>query len=107
MSALRKPAPSLFAHARRILTATIFLPGLPSVDPVELPTWEQLKMRLADMAAGRRLTFMPGRCDYPDFDTFWGITVRIEGGDYLCAIADRWYDEVDMVRALAEMRRLG
>jgi hypothetical protein len=104
MSALRQPAP-LLDRARRILQPTIFLPGLPSADPVELANWDELEARLREMAAGRALTFMPGRMAYPGFDDLFGITVRA-GGDYVCALADRWHDERDMTIALAELRRL-
>lgn len=106
MNAARQSTP-LLDRARRIVAATIFPPGLPSADPIELPTWEQLKLRLEKLAAGRPIVFRPGKAAYPDFDPFWAITVSTAAGDYLCTIADRWHDEVDMTRALAELRRRG
>lgn len=94
----------LLKHARHVNAAMVFHYGF--VDPEEHATVAELIERVRTLAAGRALTFLPGRAAYPDFDDFWAITVKTaDDGQGLCFLADRWRGAEDMTFALSILRK--
>lgn len=94
-------AAPLLARARRINTATVFLPGFR--DRVTVEGLDDLVLAAQALDAGP-LAFVPTLAHYPDLDPFLAITVRSPRGDYLATLADRWTDQGDRAAALAVLR---
>lgn len=82
-------APALVAEARKLRRPTLFLPGLPSRDPQEFVSLDEVIAELIRLADGRTLTFRPGFAHYPDLDGFPSITAYA-GGEYLATLGNRW-----------------
>lgn len=89
-------AAPLLAVARTIRTATLFRSQF--VAPEELPTLEAAAARVREIAGPGPLTLVVGRSAYPELDPFWTVNVRTAAGrlgEFVCAVADRWHDEID------------
>lgn len=75
--------------ARKLRRPTLFLPGLPSRDPQEFMTLDEIEAELKRLAAGRPLTFRAGFAHYPSLDGFYAITAYA-GDEYLATFGNRW-----------------
>lgn len=77
----------LLAVARQIRRPTLIIPGY--AEPEEFTSLQNAAARIRQLAAGEPVTARVVRCEYPQFDAFFGLSLRA-GSTAFAYFADRW-----------------